>query len=74
MRSEGCSALLKSVRTNPLSAAELLDFSVRASHKPYPDTRAVLGGTTCSTLEEEWGLESHGHRLAVWPSPSSTWG
>lgn len=35
MRSEGCLGILKSVQDNPVSALELLDFSVRAFHKPH---------------------------------------
>ncbi|ELK15562.1 Leucine-rich repeat-containing protein LOC400891 [Pteropus alecto] len=35
MRSEGCLGVLKSVQNNPVSALELLDFSVRAFHKPH---------------------------------------
>lgn len=34
MRSEGCLGVLKSVRDNPVSALELLDFSVRTFHSP----------------------------------------
>lgn len=35
MRSEGCLGILKSVQDNPVSALELLDFSVRAFYKPH---------------------------------------
>lgn len=37
MQTEGCSHLLKSVRDNPASALELLDFSVRGFLKPFSD-------------------------------------
>ncbi|XP_077894950.1 leucine-rich repeat-containing protein 74B isoform X2 [Ictidomys tridecemlineatus] len=66
MQTEGCSHLLKSVRDNPASALELLDFSVRAFSKPFSDPpnnpvtspfeRKEMGitETKCPTQIHQW--------------------
>lgn len=71
MQNKGCLGILKSVQDNPVSALELLDFSVRAFHKPH--LRSFPQPWAVSFRGRKWGLEKQSAlpTYMAWPSPSS---